>query len=81
MCFPDLSKVTQKRIDLFPDSYPVMFLWPLKSHYGFAFLLWQPHNALDNLVILKQKFYDNLYCHQLEWIHEETKYQRGNATS
>ena len=62
--------MTQKRIDLFPDSEPVMFSWPLKSYNAFAlfFLLGQPHNALNNLVILNKEVYDNLYRHQLKWL-------------
>ena len=34
-CFPDLSKVRQKRIDLFPGSNTVMLLWSLKFRNAF----------------------------------------------
>ena len=48
--FPDLSKVTQKRIDLFPDSEPVMFSWPLKSYNAFA-LFFYSGNLIMPLII------------------------------
>ena len=37
-----VSQVTQKRINLFPDSDTFTFLWPLKSHNAFAFYFGNP---------------------------------------